>query len=191
MKKLRQLTDDELVSRFADGNDTAFDVLITRHKDRVYSYIFSVIKNAEQSEDLFQNLFIKVITLLRDGKYEARGNFGSWLMTLTHNFVADTFRCSTKQLNIITTDDPNSVYMQQSNRSEHENSESQMIMQEKIAAIRALIDKLPEQQREVLLLRFYEEMSFKEIAAAKGCSINTALGRMHYAIQSMRKLMAS
>lgn len=183
-------SDSELVQNFVKhGDNNAFTQLIDRYRTRVYRQIFYIVKDEELANDLYQDTCIKVLLMLREGKYNEEGKFGAWLLRVTNNIVMDYYRKSPAPAmsSLYTTEgDPDDVF----NRVElSEPPAEQYIVEAQVkeAAVK-LMNSLPETQREILEMRFYQDMSFKEIADKKGMSINTALGRMHYAVNNMRKL---
>jgi len=177
--------DHLLVKAYLNGDETSFEVLLKRHKDKVFAFILSKIKNYNLAHDVFQDTFIKVINSLKKGKYNEEGKFVSWVMRIAHNLVIDHFRRQTKMRKIAPTDDFN-IFNVIGN--EDQNIEDKMIENQIHSDLRRLIDYLPEEQKEVLVMRYYKDLSFKEIAEATGVSINTSLGRMRYAIINLRKL---
>ena len=186
MKDLTALTDDKLVSLYARGNNDAFDILLQRYECRIFSYILNIVKDEDQANDIFQDTFIKAIVTIKDGRYTESGKFGSWLTRIAHNLVIDYYRqekavtqvsCDNEEINIL-------------NRKElsDTNIEDSLIKDQILLDIRNLVSSLPTLQKEVLEMRYYMNMSFKEIAETTGVSINTALGRMRYAILNLRKI---
>jgi RNA polymerase sigma factor (sigma-70 family) len=169
------------------GDQSAIESLINRHRSKVYTYILLTIKNQQLAEDLFQETFIKVIQSLRGGKYRDNGRFLSWVIRIAHNLIIDHFR-KEKQMNSVSNDDTE-VDLFNSKKLSDDNIEEMIISSQIKAEIRILINKLPEDQREVVLLRHYGGLSFKEIADQTDVSINTALGRMRYALINLRKLI--
>ncbi len=180
--------DRELVSLFRAGNSQAVEVLINRHKSKVYTYILFVVKNECLAEDIFQDTFIKVINSLKQGKYNEQGVFVSWVVRIAHNLVIDHFR-KIKKLPTISNDVNDEIDMFNSQKFADITIEDQIIQESISDKIRQLIDQLPEEQREVVLLRHFGDLSFKEIADLTGVSINTALGRMRYALINLRRLI--
>lgn len=178
-------TDYDLVKQFIDGNHDSIDVLITRHRDRVYTYIYLIVKNHQLSEDLFQDTFIKVIRSLRMGKYQDNGKFLAWVLRIGHNLIIDHFR-KEKQNNTFSKDDYELDIFNSPKYCEG-NYEDELIRDQIHSDIRCLVDELPDDQKEVVILRHYKGLSFKEIADQTDVSINTALGRMRYALINMRK----
>jgi len=186
---LRQhiLNDQELVQAYIQGDQAAIESLINRHRSKVYTYILLTIKNQQLAEDLFQETFIKVIQSLRGGKYRDNGRFLSWVIRIAHNLIIDHFR-KEKQMNSVSNDDTE-VDLFNSKKLSDDNIEELIINSQIKTEIRILINELPEDQREVVLLRHYGGLSFKEIADQTDVSINTALGRMRYALINLRKLI--
>lgn len=187
--KLRKTnpTDYDLVKQYIDGDHDSIDALITRHKDRVYTYIYLIVKNHQLTEDLFQDTFIKVIRSLRMGKYHDNGKFLAWVLRIAHNLIIDFFR-KEKQSNTFSKDDYE-VDIFNSCKYCDGNYEDELIKNQILMDIRGLIEELPDDQREVIILRHYKGLSFKEIAEHTDVSINTALGRMRYALINMRKII--
>jgi RNA polymerase sigma factor (sigma-70 family) len=183
------LTDQELVTRFTDGDQNSLELLINRHKNKVYSYIYLIVRNQHLAEDIFQDTFIKVIKSLMQNKYRDDGKFVSWVMRIAHNLIIDHFR-KEKQLNTISNDGCE-VSIFNSKKYTENNVEESIIDDQITEDIRKLIDYLPEDQKEVVLLRHYAGLSFREIAEQTNVSINTALGRMRYALINLRKLIHS
>ncbi len=180
-------SDQHLVQAYIKGDHSAIEVLINRHRSKVYTYILLTIKNHQLAEDLFQETFIKVIQSLRGGKYKDNGKFLSWVIRIAHNLIIDHFR-KEKQMNAISNDD-SEVDLFNSKKLSDENIEELIIHNQIKSEIRILINELPDDQREVVLLRHYGNLSFKEIADQTDVSINTALGRMRYALINLRKLI--
>lgn len=180
-------SDQTLVQAYIKGDHSAIEVLINRHRSKVYTYILLTIKNHQLAEDLFQETFIKVIQSLRSGKYKDNGKFLSWVIRIAHNLIIDHFR-KEKQMNAISNDD-SEVDLFNSKKLSDDNIEELIVHSQIKSEIRSLINELPEDQREVVLLRHYGGLSFKEIADQTDVSINTALGRMRYALINLRKLI--
>ena len=177
-------SDQYLVGSYLKGNNDSFDVLLSRHKSRIYAFIMSKVKNRDLAEDVFQDTFIKVINSLKLGKYNEEGKFLPWVMRIAHNLIIDHFRKNKK----ITTLYPNDEFNIFDIIADSEiNKEEEMIKKQIHTDLRKLVQKLPKDQKEVLELRFYQEMSFKKISDITGVSINTALGRMRYALINLRK----
>jgi RNA polymerase sigma factor (sigma-70 family) len=185
MNKL--ISDYELIQRFIKGEQSCFDQIILRHKNKVFAYISLYIRDQALAEDLFQDTFMKVIQSVKTGKYQDNGKFISWVMRIAHNLIIDHFR-RIKQMNTISNDDYESDLFN-SKKLCDSNVEDDMISRQIQKDVRKMITFLPEDQREVVILRHYAGLSFKEIAEITDVSINTALGRMRYALINMRKLM--
>ncbi|MFK5878081.1 MAG: sigma-70 family RNA polymerase sigma factor [Flavobacteriaceae bacterium] len=185
MDKLKVL-DSILVSNYLKGDERCFEILITRHKQRVYNFIFSKVLNKDIAEDVFQDTFIKVINTLKRGKYNEEGKFLPWVMRIAHNLVIDHFRKSNRMPKFKNTDEFDIFSVLGDGEL---NAEKQLIKEQILSDVRRVIDELPEDQKEVLVMRMYKDMSFKEISECTGVSINTALGRMRYALINMRKLI--
>jgi len=179
-------SDQILLKSYLSGDEAAFEILIRKHKDKVFAFILSKIKNYNLAHDVFQDTFIKVINSLKRGKYNEEGKFVPWVMRIAHNLVIDHFRRQKKTRSIAPTDDFN-IFDVISN--EEKNAEEEMIDDQITSDVRKLIEELPEDQKEVLKMRYYKDLSFKEIAEITDVSINTALGRMRYAIINLRKLV--
>ncbi len=188
MQKLKKLTDDMLVAAYADGNNKAFDTLLLRHQSRVFSYIYSIVKNHDVADDIFQETFIKAITTIRQGHYAESGKFASWITRIAHNLIIDYYR-QEKTEAMVSADDENADVLNRKDLSEG-NIEDLLVDLQIEKDVHKIIEALPENQREVLTMRFFRDMSFKEIAEATGVSINTALGRMRYALINMRRIAA-
>jgi RNA polymerase sigma factor (sigma-70 family) len=182
-----KMSDQDLIQQFLSGNNAGIERLINRHKTKVYTYILLVVKNQQLAEDIFQDTFIKVIRSLIDGKYKDNGRFVSWVIRIAHNLIIDHFR-KEKQINTLSNDDYESDIFN-SRKLSDQNIEDVLIKEQITNDVRLLIDELPEEQKQVILLRHYGGMSFKEIAEQTDVSINTALGRMRYALINLRKLI--
>ena len=182
---LNTLADQVLVKRFLKGDNNSFELLLTRHKNRVFSFIMSKVKNRDLSEDIFQDTLIKVINSLQKGKYNEEGKFLPWMMRIAHNLVIDYFRKESKMRKIRPTSEFD-IFDVLDDGSK--NQEEVMIQSQVHSDLKLLIEQLPEDQMEVLKLRYFEDMSFKKISDLTGVSINTALGRMRYALINLRKL---
>ena len=179
-------TDEELVALYATGTDEAFDVLLERYKDRLFSYILYQVRNADVAEDIFQETFVKVVVTIRDGRYTESGKFYSWVTRIAHNLVIDFFRRE-KGENTISTDESDVDLLNNAKLADR-CAQSTIDSEQTFVDLQHLIEKLPEEQREVVQMHYFQEMTFKEIAEEKGISINTALGRMRYGILNMRKM---
>lgn len=181
-------TDYELITSYIKGDNRSMELLILRHKSKVYSYISLYIRSRDLADDIFQDTFMKVVQSIRAGRYQDDGRFLSWVMRISHNLIIDHFRRE-KQLGLVLNDDYESDLFN-SKRLSDDNVEDVMVRRQVLRDVRRLISDLPEDQREVVIMRHYAGMSFKEIADMTGVSINTALGRMRYALINMRKTMS-
>lgn len=185
MKTIEKRTDYELVQAYIAGEKDVFDILVHRHQQKLYNYINSVVKDKDASDDIFQDTFIKVVNVLRSGTYREEGKFVQWIMRIAHNLIIDYFRKEQKVKYVRSNDEVN-VFDVIGNFEDSQ--ETLMIKKQINKDIRNLVKQLPEEQRRVLIMRHYADMSFKEIAERTGVSINTALGRMRYALLNMRKM---
>ena len=185
---LSKLSDGELVTLYLQGNSKSFEVLIQKHKNKIYAFILSKIRNKDLAEDIFQETFIKVINSLQKGKYNEEGKFLPWVMRIANNLVIDYFRKAKKMRTIAPTNDFDIFDILQDGEK---NIEDNLVNDQVHKDLRKLIGYLPEDQKEVLKMRYYAELSFKEISESTGVSINTALGRMRYALINLRKLIDS
>ena len=183
----RHLSDQELVELFLDGNKLGIETLIYRHKNKVYTYIVLIVKDQHLAEDIFQDTFIKVIRSLKEGKYKDNGRFLSWVIRIAHNLVIDHFR-KEKQINTISNDNYEADIFN-SKKFSDKNIEELLIREQIIDDVRMLVEELPDDQKQVVLLRHYGGLSFKEIADQTNVSINTALGRMRYALINLRNII--
>ena len=181
-----QTPDAVLVTNYINGQEYALEVLITRHKQRIYSFIYSKVKDRDVTEDIFQDAFIKVIKTLKKGKYNEEGKFLPWVMRISHNLVIDYFRKNNRMPKFDISGDFNIFSVLGDGAL---NAEKALIKSQVESDVRRLIEELPEYQKEVLIMRMYKDMSFKEISERTGVSINTALGRMRYALINMRKVI--
>lgn len=186
MQEMTKLTDDKLVAEYASGNNQAFDILLKRHQARVFSYICSIVKNRDVADDLFQETFVKAIMTIKQGRYSESGKFSAWITRIAHNLIIDYYRQERSE-NLVSSDNEEVDVLNRKELSDT-NIEDFIITEQIHEDIRKIIDVLPENQREVLMMRYYKDMSFKEIAEATKVSINTALGRMRYAIINMRRI---
>ena len=184
---LHGLSDQMLVEQFVKGDSKSFEMLIERHRNRLFSYIFYTVKNRHLAEDIFQETCIKAITSMLDGRYSESGRFLPWITRIAHNLIIDHFR-QEKQLNVCHTDNFAIPVLNSPQYSDH-TIEDALVQDQIYADIRNLIEYLPDEQKEVILLRHYGDMSFKEIADYTHVSINTALGRMRYALMNLRRLI--
>jgi RNA polymerase sigma-70 factor (ECF subfamily) len=183
-----KLSDKELIGQFVSGHTKAFEILIARHKDKVYSYILYNVKNQELAEDIFQDTFIKVINSLKKGVYFEQGVFASWVIRIAHNLIIDHFR-KENRMPTYSNDSLPELNLFNSKNFSDETVEDLIVREQIERDVRNLIDELPDEQKEVVLLRIFGNLSFKEIADQTNVSINTALGRMRYALMNLRKLV--
>lgn len=186
MQNLNMLSDEQLVAAYASGNNEAFDTLLLRHKGRLFNYIFQMVRDRDVADDIFQETFVKAITTIKQGRYNDLGKFSAWITRIARNLAIDSFRTE-KSESTLSTDDATIDILNRKELSQ-ETIEDSMIDLQIEDDIRRLISELPDSQREVLNMRFYRDMSFKEIAEQTGVSINTALGRMRYAILNLRRM---
>ena len=184
-----KLSDYELVVEFVNGRESSIEVLIRRHQKRIYSYILLLVKKQDVAEDIFQETFIKVIKSLKEGRYVDTNRFASWVMRIAHNLIIDHFRRE-KQSKMISKDAYEVDILNHPKYSD-KTVEEEIVFEQILTDVRNLIDQLPDDQKEVVMLRYYADLSFKEIAEQTCVSINTALGRMRYAIINMRKIKES
>ncbi|WP_217447514.1 RNA polymerase sigma factor [Maribellus comscasis] len=181
------LNDNELVQQFIQGDQNSLEILIRRHKNRVFSYILLIVKNQELAEDIFQETFIKVIRSLKRGKYIENGKFVSWVLRIAHNLIIDHFR--KEKLKGTVSNDSTEVDIFNSQKFSEATIEDQLVNDQILFEVKELINELPDDQQQVIYMRHYMGLSFKEIAEQTDVSINTALGRMRYALINMRKLI--
>ncbi|MFD1613987.1 RNA polymerase sigma factor [Gelatiniphilus marinus] len=180
------ISDANLVSNYIKGEESALETLITRHKQKIYSFIYSKVYDRDVAEDIFQDTFIKVIRTLKRGAYNEEGKFLPWVMRISHNLVIDFFRKNNRMPKFDNSGDF-SIFSVLSDTSL--NAEKSIIKEQVEHDVRRLVEELPEDQKEVLMMRIYNDMSFKEISERTGVSINTALGRMRYALINLRKII--
>lgn len=186
MTPLSKLTDNDLINLFVVGNVNALEVLVLRHKDKLYTSILFLVKDKYLAEDIFQDVFIRIIDTMRSGRYTEEGKFLPWAMRIAHNLCVDHFR-KVKRTPIIKTGENQDIF-EVLNFTE-DSAEDKMMKKQSHSRVKDMLDQLPEDQREVIILRHYADMSFKEIASVTNCSINTALGRMRYGLINLRKMM--
>lgn len=187
MNNIRMMSDDELVKTFMSGGEQCLPVLIDRHKNKIYSYILMMVKQQELAEDIFQDTFIKVIHNLKRGKYIENGRFPSWVMRIAHNLIIDFYR-KQKHMHVVS-NDANDYDLLNSTKYSEENVEDKMVYSQILTEVVELMNYLPDNQKEVVRLRHFMGLSFKDIAEETGVSINTALGRMRYALINMRVMV--
>ena len=186
MKCLNNLTDQQLIQLYMEGNADALATIVVRYKDKIYTSIYLLVKDKYLTEDIFQDVFIRIIDTLKGGRYTDEGKFLPWAMRIAHNMCVDHFRKVKRSPTIKTSDDRD--IFEVLNFSEP-GADQKMMSSQSHDRIRKMVDMLPEDQREVIILRHYADLSFKEIADLTKCSINTALGRMRYGLINLRKLM--
>ena len=188
MKNLNEMTDEELALLYINGNNRAFDLLLSHNQSKLFSYILFVVRNRDVADDIFQETFVKIITKLQQGCYKLIVKFSSWAISISHNIIMDWYRAQ-KTDKIVEPTKENDLSNLGSADIQIGNIENQFVNMQTLADIKKLMQHLPPSQREVVFMRFYQEMSFKEIAKATGVSINTSLGRMRYAILNLRKMV--
>lgn len=186
MENLNLMTDEELAITYVDGDNKAFDLLLSRNQEKLFTYILFVVRDREMANDMFQETFFKVVSRLQQGKYIANGKFSAWLMRIAHNVIMDWYRQQRAQ-NIVDAPKENDLSNVGSTLLES-SREGELVNNQVMEDVRRMMSHLPASQREVVFMRFYQQMSFKEIAEATGVSINTALGRMRYAILNLRRM---
>ena len=186
MEQINMLTDDMLVARYTEGDNKAFDELLARYQSKLFNYIYFIVRNQEVAEDIFQETFVKAITTIQQGRYTASGKFGAWLTRIAHNMIIDGYRQERNE-NTISNDETEVDLFNDADLCD-DNIETQMVNEQTLRDVRRLLDALPDNQREVVYMRFYQDLSFNEIAEITGVSINTALGRMRYALMGMRRI---
>ena len=186
MKVQTNAADETLVALYAQGNNEAFDILLNRYKDRLYAYIYYTVRNEELAEDIFQETFTKAIVTIQQGRYNENGKFPAWLTRIAHNLIIDCFR-QEKQENLVSCDEGERNLLNNIRLSEG-TVEAEIVNHQILSDVRRLMKHLPDEQREVVHMRFYQDLSFKEIAEMTGVSINTSLGRMRYAILNLRRM---
>lgn len=187
MIRLNEMTDEELALSYVRGNNQAFDLLLSRNQSKLFSYILFVVHEQDLANDIFQETFVKVITKLQEGRYIDSGKFSTWIMRIAHNVIMDWYR-DNRAKNIVETSDDNDLSNVTGNDITDFNIEDRYVNEQVLRDVKKMMNLLPPTQREIVFMRFYQEMSFKEIAETTGVSINTALGRMRYAILNMRRM---
>lgn len=186
MENLNLMTDEELAIMYVDGDNKAFDLLLSRNQEKLFTYILFVVRDREMANDMFQETFFKVVSRLQQGKYIANGKFSAWLMRIAHNVIMDWYRQQRAQ-NIVDAPKENDLSNVGSTLLES-SREGELVNNQVMEDVRRMMSHLPASQRKVVFMRFYQQMSFKEIAEATGVSINTVLGRMRYAILNLRRM---
>lgn len=187
MKNFESMTDEELALRYVKGDNKAFDELLARNQSKLFTYIMFVVRDQELANDIFQDTFVKVITRLQEGKYTDSGKFSYWITRIAHNVIMDWYRLQRNEHIIEPTED-NDLSNLKINSVVDTSRECEMVNEQVLDDVRRMMDCLPAPQREVVYMRFYQDMSFKEIANVTGVSINTALGRMRYAVLNLRRM---
>ncbi len=187
MDMIKSLTDEQLISQFANGNNQAFDVLLSRHKNRIFTYILYIVRNRDLAEDIFQESFMKVIMTIKQGRYTENGKFYAFVTRVAHNLIIDYYRRERNE-NTISNEEFSEVDLFNNSKLCDENIEDLLVKNQVYDDVTKLVRHLPENQQEVVKMRFYDDLSFKEIADLTGVSINTALGRMRYAVLNMRRM---
>lgn len=186
METLKSMTDEQLVINYSNGNNLAFDILLNRHRQSVFNYIYFTVRNRDLAEDIFQETFVKAIITIKQGRYQESGKFRGWISRIAHNLIIDHFR-QEKNENTISNDEAPVDLLNDFNLCDG-TIEDELIKMQITSDIRKLVSYLPDTQREVLEMRYYQDLSFKEISEQTGVSINTALGRMRYAILNIRRM---
>lgn len=187
MENISRLTDEELAISYVRGNNRAFDELLSRNQSKLFSYILFVVRDEDKANDLFQETFVKVITKLHQGRYVDSGKFGAWIMRIAHNVIMDWYR-EQRSRNLIEPTDENDLSNLSGNEILDSNVENRYVDDQIMVDVKNMMNMLPPTQREVVFMRFYQDLSFKEIAETTGVSINTSLGRMRYAILNLRRM---
>ena len=182
------MTDEELALSYVDGNNRAFDLLLSRNQSKLFSYILYVVRDRETAEDVFQETFVKVITKLQEGRYTNSGKFSAWVMRIAHNVIMDWFRDQQMSRVVEANPDNDLSNLGSGDGLLESNIEMEFVNSQVLADVQVLMNQLPAAQREVVFMRFFQQLSFKEIAEATEVSINTALGRMRYALMNMRRM---
>lgn len=181
------MTNEELALRYTDGDNQAFDELLTRNESKLYDYILFVVGNSEIANDIFQDTFVKIIVNLQEGRYTNSGKFSYWMIRIAHNIIMDQYRMQ-KNENIVEPTHDNDLRNLSVQSVVQSNHEDEIVKTQVLKDVKRLMENLPTPQREVVYMRYYQNLSFKEIAEITGVSINTSLGRMRYAILNMRKM---
>ena len=187
MKEMEGMTNEELALLYVGGNNKAFDELLTRTQSSLFAYIMFVVRNEDVANDIFQETFVKVITRLQEGKYTDSGKFTFWLTRIAHNAIMDWYRTQ-KSEHIVDLADDNNLSMLKGDQVMDMHRESEIVNEQVMQDVKRMMEALPASQREVVYMRFYQQLSFKEIAELTGVSINTSLGRMRYALINMRRM---
>lgn len=187
-KSLMSMTDEDLAMAYVDGDNRAFDILLDRNQQKLFSYILFVVRNRDIANDVFQDTFVKAIVKLHDRSYQPTGKFGAWLTRIAHNIIMDKYRIL-QNGTIVDIDDETGMAKLHNDELTDRPIEDYFLNEQTFADVKHLLDFLPSNQREVVFMRYFQDMSFKEIAEVTGVSINTALGRMHYAVNNLRRMV--
>ena len=187
MKNLSEMSDEALALSYVDGNNRAFDELLRRNQTKLYAYILFVVHDRDKADDIFQETFVKVITKLHEGKYTNSGKFSAWLMRIAHNIIMDIYR-EQRNDHVVEMGEDNDLTTINPTNLLDSNIENQFVNEQILADVKKMMNLLPDCQREVVYMRYYQQLSFKEIANITNVSINTALGRMRYALLNMRRM---
>lgn len=187
MKNLKDMTDEQLAVCYMGGDNKAFDLLLERNQSKLFSYIFFVVHDENKANDIFQDTFIKIIVKLQNGMYAPTGSFSAWCLRIAHNIIMDSYR-DAKSAHIVEPTEDNDLSNLRVESVQEMNIEVRYVNNQIMSDVKKIMNNLPASQREVVFMRFYQQMSFKEIADATNVSINTALGRMRYAILNMRRM---
>jgi RNA polymerase sigma factor (sigma-70 family) len=187
MKTLTALTDEELAVRYMNGDNDAFDLLLKHNQSKLFTYIYYIVRDEEKANDFFQDTFIKIITKLQDGMYSPSGKFLAWCMRIAHNVIMDQYR-NERSCKIVEPTEDNDLSNLKVDSVQETNKEIEFANRQVMEDVKKMMNNLPASQREVVYMRFFQQMSFKEIAATTNVSINTSLGRMRYAVLNMRRM---
>lgn len=187
MRNLQDLTDEELALLYVEGNNRAFDLLLSRNEVKLFSYIMFMVRDQEMANDIFQETFLKVVSKLQNHEYSVNGKFGGWLLRIAHNVMMDMYR-GQRYKYVVESKDDNDLSNISGDDLLETNAEVNLINIQVLSDVRKMMDQLPTLQREVVYMRYYQQLTFKEIAEATGVSINTSLGRMRYALLNLRRM---
>lgn len=187
MRNLQDLTDEELALLYVEGNNRAFDLLLSRNEVKLFSYIMFMVRDQEVANDIFQETFLKVVSKLQNHEYSVNGKFGGWLLRIAHNVLMDMYR-GQRYKYVVESKDDNDLSNISGDDLLETNAEVNLINIQVLSDVRKMMDQLPTLQREVVYMRYYQQLTFKEIAEATGVSINTSLGRMRYALLNLRRM---
>ncbi len=187
MRNLKEMTDEELVLAYVEGSNKAFDLLLSRHEVKLFSYIMFVVHDEDVANDIFQETFVKAIVKLQNGQYLSNGRFGSWLIRIAHNVIVDGYRLQ-KIHRIVDQRNNNDLSRLQGDSFQERNKEQELVKMQVMSDVKRLVEFLPTVQREIIYMRYYQQLTFKEIAEITNVSINTSLGRMRYALLNLRRM---